>query len=333
MKPKKNAKRLLLACSLTGIVLVTVLLVMLTNPLAGRTETRIPVTADQTRIEADVTALIAAGAYRNWRYPEVLDRAADHIRSRWQAAGYQVEEQVYTVDDSAYRNLVVRYGRADRPRLVIGAHYDVFGDQDGADDNASSVAALLELSRLLATTEPQLPYAVEMVAYTLEEPPFFRSEEMGSYIHARSLADAGVTVRAMIALDCLGYFSDERGSQNYPAPGLGIAYPTRGNFIAVVGRTSEWGLTRKVKALLRGGSEIPVRSINAPAFVPGIDFSDHLSYWSFDVPAVLITNSALYRNQHYHRATDTADTLDYTRLTLVAQSLYALAIGFEGDGS
>jgi Zn-dependent M28 family amino/carboxypeptidase len=191
----------------------------------------------------------------------------------------------------------------------------------GADDNASGVAGLLELAPLLSNSE--FPIQVELVAYTLEEPPFFRSEAMGSAVHAASLKRQGVVVRAMFSLEMIGYFSDEPSSQKFPNPLLKLFYPSRGNFIAVVGNFGQIGLVRKVKRAMRATTLLPVHSITAPGWLPGIDFSDHLNYWQQGYPAVMITDTSFYRNEHYHTAEDTLEKLDYNRMAKVVQSMHA----------
>ena len=191
----------------------------------------------------------------------------------------------------------------------------------GADDNASGVAGLIELAYLLGKTS--LPVRVELVAFTLEEPPFFRTPFMGSAIHAASLKKQGVKVRIMFALEMIGFFSDASHSQGFPLSILRLFYPSQGNFIAVVGKLGQGSVVRRVKQAMRGPSLLPVYSINAPRFVPGIDFSDHLNYWEAGYEAVMITDTAFYRNQGYHTLQDTPDTLDYERMAMVVQGVYA----------
>jgi Zn-dependent M28 family amino/carboxypeptidase len=164
---------------------------------------------------------------------------------------------------------------------------------------------------------------IDLVAYTLEEPPFFRSEAMGSAVHANALKMQNVKVRAMFSLEMIGYFSDAEGSQKFPNPILKLFYPSRGNFIAVVGDFSQLGLVRKVKRAMRGTALLPVYSINAPGWLPGIDFSDHLNYWRAGYPAVMITDTSFYRNENYHTAQDTAEKLDYARMAKVVLALHA----------
>jgi Zn-dependent M28 family amino/carboxypeptidase len=186
------------------------------------------------------------------------------------------------------------------------------------------VAGLIELANLLGRSSP--PMKVELVAYTLEEPPFFRSEYMGSAVHARSLKRAGVSVRAMFSLEMIGYFSDDEGSQHFPNPLLRLFYPTKGNFISVIGKLGQGLLVRKIKGAMKGASSLPVYSINAPRSIPGVDFSDHMNYWDAGYPAVMVTDTAFYRNPHYHMAEDTAEKLDYGRMAQVVEGVYAAVI-------
>jgi Zn-dependent M28 family amino/carboxypeptidase len=202
---------------------------------------------------------------------------------------------------------------------VVGAHYDTAGDQPGADDNASGVAGLLDLARLLAEHPP--PLRVELVAYTLEEPPAFRTERMGSAVHARALAQRGAKVRLMISVEMIGAFSDERGSQGYP-PIIGLFYPSTANFIAVVAKWGQGGAVRAVASALRAASPLPVETLTAPRFVTGIDYSDHRSYWEHGYDAVMITDTSFFRNARYHTAEDTPDTLDYARMAEVVKGLH-----------
>lgn len=174
---------------------------------------------------------------------------------------------------------------------------------------------------LLAASPPEGP--VELVAYSPEEPPFFRSPQMGSAVHAASLKTSGRRVRSVLVLEMIGCFEDGARSQSYPLPFLSLFYPTRGNFIAVVGSLGQPRLARRVKAAMRAASPLPVRSINAPRAVPGVDFSDHLSYWREGYPAIMITDTAFYRNPRYHTTGDTPETLDYARMAQVVDGVRA----------
>lgn len=206
----------------------------------------------------------------------------------------------------------------------MGAHYDVAGDQPGADDNASGIAGVLEIARLLHELSPSLKHRVDLVAYTLEEPPFFATDSMGSAIHANSLKEKQVPIHYMISLEMIGYFSQEKNSQQYPTFVLKLFYPTQGDFITLVGKLSfsDWKLIRLFKQKMSQVMEIDVFSINAPQMVTGTDFSDHRNFWNRGIPAVMITDTAFYRNSHYHQASDTMDTLDFERMSEVIRGVY-----------
>jgi Zn-dependent M28 family amino/carboxypeptidase len=293
---------------------------LLTQPFVRHVEFS-PPPVDAGRLEAHVRMLSETFHPRSAAEPAQLDAAARYIRQQLSLAGAAVDEQRYRVDGQEVRNLVARFGPAHGPLLVIGAHYDSHGHTPGADDNASGVAGLIELARLLAASPP--PRAVELVAYTLEEPPHFRRDTMGSARHARALKQAGREVELMIALEMIGTFSDAPGSQHYPIAGLDWIYPDRGDFIAIVARAADAGATRRLKAAMRGATPLPVHSMNATAAIPGVDFSDHLNYWAEGWTAVMVTDTAFERNPHYHRAGDTAEKLDYRRMAQVVQGVFA----------
>lgn len=275
---------------------------------------------DPARLEAHVRALAEDFVPRDEDHPENLDQAAAYIRRHLEQAGGRVEDQSFQVAGRTYRNVVAHFGPDTRERIVVGAHYDAAGPLPGADDNASGVAGLIELGSLLG--KGKLPLHVELVAYTLEEPPYFASPAMGSALHAASLKKQGIPVRAMIGLEMIGFFTDEPGSQDLPAPFLKLLYPSTGNFIAVVGKIGQGPLARKIKKAMKRASPLPVESINAPTSLPGVDLSDHRNYWAQGYPAVMITDTAFFRNPHYHMASDTPETLDYRRMAMVVEGLY-----------
>ncbi len=279
--------------------------------------------ASPERLEAHVRTL--ARTPRSVAHPAGLDAAASYAAAQLCAAGAEVHLQRYTAHGHEFRNVVASLGPDTRERVVVGAHYDAAGPFPGADDNASGVAGVLELARLLAGAP--LRTRVELVAYACEEPPFFRTPYMGSMVHAASLRDEGVRVRAMLALEMIGYFTDAPGSQRFPTPLLKPFYPSRGNFITVVGKLGGGGLIRRVKRAMRRASPLRVRSIQAPVAVPGVDFSDHASYWAAGFPAVMVTDTAFYRNPHYHTVGDTPDTLDYPRMAQVVDGVRAAVLG------
>ncbi len=283
--------------------------------------------AEAVRLETDVRFLAGAAASRKASNTPALDAAAAYIVNAFVAAGCGARQFPYRVDGADYTNVICSFGPADAPRLVIGAHYDVF-TRPGADDNASGVAAILELARLIAEAKPDLPHRLDLVAFTLEEPPHFRSANMGSHVYAQRLVADGAALKLAISVEMVGYFSDQANSQLYPVGALGWIYPDRADFIAVAGRTFDRSAVARVKDLMSVTEDLPVWSINAPVALAGIDFSDQWSFWQHGLPAVMVTDTAFFRNPNYHRRSDTADTLDYRRMALVVDGLYQVAVRY-----
>lgn len=334
----KRLRRLSLALALVAAALAALLFAVVQPGVRPRPST--PPAADAQRLRADVKRLSVDFYPRSYDQPENLDRVAAWLHGEFERAGARVAYQPVIVEGQAYRNVVARFGPEAGPLRVIGAHYDSHADTavdsddergysprthtPGADDNASGVAGLLELARMFQRAPPLRP--VELVAYTLEEPPHFRSGHMGSAWHARSLRAQGREVEFMLSLEMIGRFSDHPGSQSYPLRGMHRLYSDRGDFVAVVGRMGDFGLTRRVKATMAGATPLPVHSINAPPMlVQGVDFSDHLSYWREGYPALMIGDTAFLRSPRYHQAGDTYETLDYARMAQVVRGAYAVA--------
>jgi Zn-dependent M28 family amino/carboxypeptidase len=316
-------RRMVIALAIL-VVLVAALLVFVAQPVFTAAPGKAAVRAQADRLKADVAFLTEEQHRRSYPRIAELDRAADYIHQQFAAAKARVSEQTYIVDDQTYRNVIASFGPESGERIVVGAHYDSYGGLPGADDNASGTAVLLELARHLGGE--QLKTRVDLVAHTLEEPPFFRTPDMGSMRHAKSLRDSNVKLKGMICLEMVGYFSDEPGSQQYPVSALKSLYGDRGNFISVVGSPSDVSLLRKVKVAMIEANDLPVNSINAPGAVPGIDFSDHYSYWQHGYSAVMISDTAFYRNERYHTAHDTAETLDYMRMAKVTDQVLRVVL-------
>lgn len=270
------------------------------------------------RLHAHVRVLAAAP--RNLQRVASVTQAMGYIQSELEAQGYSVERQEVLPPAD---NLIVRIAarEADAPILVVGAHYDSFGAAPGADDNASGVAALLELARALRPLDGEAALELQLVFYANEEPPYFKTNAMGSLVHARSFDDPA-RVAGMISLETMGYYSGTPGSQNYPFP-LSLRYPDTGNFVAFVGELPSRSFLRETIGTFRDHARIPSVGGTAPGFVQGIDWSDHWAYAEQDIPAIMVTDTAPFRNPHYHRASDTPDTLDYLRLALAVEGLRA----------
>jgi Peptidase family M28 len=279
---------------------------------------------DPSKLQAHVIKLSQELGPRDYKHPENLDRVAAYIKQELITAKGEVSEQPFTARGNTYKNIIATFGPKTEERVVVGAHYDSCGPIPGADDNASGIAGLLELAKLLGKTPPNT--MVELVAYTLEEPPFFRTQKMGSAIHAQSLKATNTKVRAMLSIEMIGYFSDEPNSQSFPTFLLKPFYPSKGNFISVIGRLGQGKLIKIVKDAMLTASPLPVESLVGPRFIEGIDFSDHLNYWEEGYPAAMITDTAFLRNPNYHTEKDTADTLDYQKMSLVVLGIYAAVL-------
>lgn len=246
-----------------------------------------------------------------------LEDAADWLEQQFKAAGYPVERQGYTAGNppEKFCNLVAeRKGGPDI--VVVGAHYDSIPPTPGADDNASGVAILLELARSLKETR----HTVRFVAFTNEEPYYFQTEEMGSLVYARKCRAANDPIVAMLSLETLGYYKDQPGSQKYPFP-LGLAYPSTGNFVGFVGNLPSRGLTHRVIESFRRQAQFPSQGAALPSSIPGVGWSDHWAFWQAGYPAVMVTDTAPFRNPNYHQTTDKADTLDFDRMARVTIGL------------
>lgn len=274
-----------------------------------------------TRMSSHVRFLVNLPSPRNYMNRESMGQAAGYIKSSLESIGIPTREQNFTVDSAEYTNVIGVIGTSLKGKLVIGAHYDVAGDQPGADDNASGIAALLEVARMLKDHEAELKYQVELVAYALEEPPFFGSDKMGSYIHAQSLKAKGEEIRGMISLEMLGCYSEEKGSQRYPLGVMKLFYPSRGNFIAAVGNMGSRRLATAFRKVMKRRGELPCVILSAPSWITGVDFSDHRNYWIFGYDAIMLTDTAFYRNRNYHEMTDTMETLDFEKMRYVVSGL------------
>lgn len=313
---------LVVAAAATSLAIVAF---WLAQPLWGGKGRAAAEEVSPERLRAHVEFLTAEG--RDFAHPARLERAAAYVEAAFREAGGRVESQGFEVDGARYRNVIARFGAGQGVPLIVGAHYDALERTPGADDNASGVAALLEVAAALGRNPPRQP--VELVAYTLEEAHFPGGDRMGSRHHADALAGTGIRPRGVVVLEMVGYFDDRPGSQSFPLPGLGLLYPREGNFIAVVGELLSPRLVRRVKGAMAAAGDPPVHSINAPVWVPGIDFSDHAAYWRHGMPAVMVTDTAFYRNPNYHQPGDRPETLDYRRMAGVARGVLAVIRDFD----
>lgn len=282
--------------------------------------------AQTTRLYKDVEFLTEIRPYRTYRNLATLDKVVQYIKGAFEKLDYSIQEQRWMVEGNEYTNVIASYQPEQKRRLIIGAHYDVCGNQPGADDNASAVAGLLETARLLYENGSKLDYGIDFVAYCLEEPPFFATKSMGSYVHAQSLYENQVDVLGMICYEMIGYFSDEPNSQDYPIPELAEHYPSTANFIVVVGIQEFFEFNERFHTLMSKDSDIDVQVIHFPGRESLAGLSDQRSYWEFGFPALMINDTSFIRNPNYHQMTDTIDTLDFEKMAEVVNSCFRAVV-------
>jgi len=275
-----------------------------------------------------VTKLSREIGFRTYQDLDRLDKTVKYISAEFAAFGYQVAHQSFKFAGNTYQNVIAELKGSTAPEnvLVVGAHYDTVRTTPGADDNASGVAGLLRLAKLLAGRP--LGKTVRFVAFALEEPPAYRTKNMGSYHYAAGLKKGGEQVEGMICLEMIGYFIDRPGSQHYPIPFMKLRFPKLGNYIAMVGNRRSKRFTLQMAGGFQAATDLPLVTLNAPAFVVGIDFSDHWSFGKFGYPAFMVTDTAFYRNPNYHSPSDLPDTLDYNRMAMVVEGLLAAVEGW-----
>jgi hypothetical protein len=257
---------------------------------------------------------------RNIWLPSKLNAAADYIGETWTDLDYTVLRQEYDARGVKSANLEIEIrGKSKAEEIIlVGAHYDSVSGCPGANDNATGVAALLEISRLLHNRE--FNRTIRFVAFTNEEPPFFLRSDMGSKVYASRSRKRKENIVAMLALETMGYYSEAPNSQQYPFP-FSFFYPNTANFIGFVGNLNSRQLVRKSLGAFRRHTKFPSEGTAAPGWVTGIGWSDHWSFWRQGYKAIMVTDTALFRYQHYHTPEDTPEKIDYNRLARVTNGL------------
>ena len=284
----------------------------------------LPLTPEETGIsdalKQHIQTLAGDIGERNIWHHANLEAAANYINQSLSAMGYRVQTQSYSVAGRVVENIEVEIRGGTRPEeiLVIGAHYDTVPGSPGANDNATGVAVLLEVARRFSALAPER--TVRLVAFTNEEPPFFQTEQMGSVHYATRSRARGETIVGMISLETIGYYSDTPGSQRYPFP-VGAFYPDTGSFLAFVGNNPSKGLLFELITLFRKHARFPSEGGAFPSVIPGIGWSDHWAFWQAGYPAIMITDTALFRYPQYHTPRDAPDIIDHDRLARVTAGL------------
>ncbi|MBC7783254.1 MAG: M20/M25/M40 family metallo-hydrolase [Burkholderiales bacterium] len=268
------------------------------------------------RLETHVIMLATTIGQRNVRRPEGLQQSIDYLTATMKSLGYDVREQAFEARGVTVKNLDAELKGSDKADeiVVIGAHYDSAADSPAANDNGSGVAAVIEMARALRESKPSR--TIRFVFFVNEEPPFFQTDLMGSKVYAERSRQRGEKIVAMLSMETIGWYADEPGTQKYPPP-FGQFFPSEGNFIAFVGDTKSKDLVERVLTSFRKTTRFPSEAVAAPEQVTGIGFSDQWSFWQYGYPALMVTDTALFRYPHYHTTDDTPDKIDYDRMSRV----------------
>jgi hypothetical protein len=286
--------------------------------------------AARERLARHVHELAGVIGERHLLMPQRLEAAASYLETTLRATGLPLRLQPFEAQGRSVRNVEAeRPGTTRRGELVvIGAHYDSVPGCPGANDNATGVAALLEIAGRFRTRRPAR--TVRFVGFVNEEPPFFQTTSMGSLVYARRARAEGQRIVAMLSLETIGCYLDTPRSQRYPFP-FGVLFPRTGNFVAFVANFRSRDLVRRVTTVFRRHAAFPSEGAAAPGWIPGVGWSDHWAFWQAGYPAVMVTDTALYRYAHYHAPTDTPDKIDFDRLARVVDGLEAVVVDLAGD--
>ena len=297
----------------------------------------VPLTSEETTLRDDVRRHVEklAGEIgeRNLDHYEALTAASRYLADTLASDGYRVERNGFEVTTPSgvliTDNLVAEIRGSKRPGeiVVVGAHYDSALGTPGADDNATGAAAVLCLAKAFTGKTPER--TLRFAFFTNEEPPYYHKAAMGSLVYARASKSRAESIVAMLSLETIGYFSDQPGSQQYPFP-INLLYPSTGNFLGFIGNVASRALVRRAIGSFRAQSPVASEGVAGPTFIPGIDWSDQWAFWEQGYHGIMLTDTALYRNPHYHARTDTPDTIDYERLVHVVRGVESVVADLAG---
>jgi Zn-dependent M28 family amino/carboxypeptidase len=311
------------------IAIISFALLPIGGICAGK-EIRSMIDSEQTKqqLRNHLHALTVTIGERSVYLPDNLQKAAAYIKQFYRGIGVAPDSQTYVYSDLRMENIVAEISSGARPkhRFVVGAHYDSVAGTVGADDNASAIAVQLEVARHLATliAEEKLDLAVKFVSFALEEPPVYGTRHMGSRVYAKMARRQAEKIDGMICLEMVGYACHEPGCQDYPFPLMFMNYPKKGDFIGIVNNFKSRGFARNLTAQFQKNKHLPVVRLTVPLngwIMPAVRLSDHASFWDQGFRAVMVTDSAFFRNPRYHTAADTMDTLDYEFMAELVESL------------
>ncbi len=274
---------------------------------------KIKMEANKGNLYRHVKFLTSLYPYRNYKNIDSLNKAAGYIEEELKKTGLATARQKWKAKENIYENIIASYQPGKTKRFIIGAHYDVYKDQPGADDNASSVAGLLEMARMLTKNEPDLNYGIDFISFCLEEPPFFKKKEMGSYVHAKSVGNRDKEYIGMIALEMIGYYGDKEEVAE------DTVFSKSRLIVSGIKKYDEFN--KKISELLKANGKIDSRRLSYADDYHNNGPSDHRNYWQFGVPAVMVIGTGGHGNPHYHKVTDTIETLDFEIMTDAVNSL------------
>lgn len=290
------------------------------------------------RLRTHLSQLTVTIGERSVRVPENLNKTADYIESFYVDLGLPVRKEPYEYNGLTVENVVseITFGSQPQHHFLIGAHYDSVMGTVGADDNASAVAVQLEVARKLKSLagKEQLNLAVKFVSFALEEPPVYHTPFMGSRVYAGKARKENEKIDGMICLEMVGYACHKPGCQQYPFPLMFFGYPKQGDFIGIVANSKSRKFGRLLEQQFSKNPDLPVVRLNVPLngrILPAVRLSDHASFWDEGFNAVMITDSAFYRNPHYHTELDTMEKLDYGFMAELVESLILFFVLFRAE--
>lgn len=266
---------------------------------------------------------------RNYLNISSLNKVADFLKNKLNCLGLETSFQNFIVENREYKNVVASLNTHFTKRLVIGAHYDICGDFQGADDNASAVAGLIETAKELFKIKEKLNFRVDFVCFTLEEPPYFGTENMGSFVYAKYLYENKIDILGLINYEMIGYYTQNNVDISKLESFISKkqADTTKGNYIAMVSNNES-------KAFLENfdfyniNKEIEYVETVIPSPINQITASDHLNFWQFGFNAIMVTDTAFFRNPNYHTKFDTLDTLNTEKMKEVVDLIVKGVMNF-----
>ena len=284
-----------------------------------------PLTPSQEQVSQQLNRYIKIIAddigEHNYIFYNQLIQVENFLNERLSQAGYAVKTQEYSVDGKVFRKLEIEIRGTEKPDeiVIVGAHYDSVVGSPGANDNGTGAVAILALAEKFATLKPKR--TLRFVEFVNEEPPFFWSENMGSWVYAQRCKERQENIVAMLSLETMGFYSQASNSQQYPVNILKLIYPNQGNFISFIGNISSRSLIHQAIGQFRNSAQFPSQGVSLPNFIPGVGWSDHWSFWQAGYPALMVTDTAPFRYPYYHTQQDTPEHIDYYALTLVISGL------------